>query len=183
MNFYLIQRGTFKDIKDLNDITGIDSIITWDYMGSAEFEFGSLPKSLHTIVDAFKKRPTLFLKKDIEKFFTTITIKETPFTLFHITPYSKTEIKEIENLFTLWSDIDSWKDAPRLKEVLGIHHYFEGKTISSLKRGCKKKRIETKNYSYMNFFWDIDNHFFVFPSAPIYKEYIIEALEALSKRW
>lgn len=41
-----IQRGKFKD-RDYK--IGIDSIITFDYMGSAEFEYGALPNSLKKI--------------------------------------------------------------------------------------------------------------------------------------
>lgn len=41
---YLIQRGRLRDIS--SPITGIDQIVAFDYMGSAEFEFGALPKSL-----------------------------------------------------------------------------------------------------------------------------------------
>jgi hypothetical protein len=46
---YLIQRGMFRDVK-LEEIVGIDSLIIFDYMGSAEFEFGALPRSLRRIV-------------------------------------------------------------------------------------------------------------------------------------
>lgn len=43
---YLIQRAKFKD--NPNRI-GIDAILEFDYMGSAEFEWGALPKSLNRI--------------------------------------------------------------------------------------------------------------------------------------
>ena len=33
---YLIQRGTFKNIKE-DEIQGLDSLISYDYMGSSEF--------------------------------------------------------------------------------------------------------------------------------------------------
>jgi hypothetical protein len=42
---YLIQRGSFKDTKE-EDIVGLDSLISYDYMGSSEFEFGALSASL-----------------------------------------------------------------------------------------------------------------------------------------
>ena len=45
MRPYLIQRGKFKDAA-LDQITGPDSILRWDYMGSSEFEWGALPQSL-----------------------------------------------------------------------------------------------------------------------------------------
>ena len=46
---YLVQRGKFENTKD-KDIAGIDSLIRFDYMGSAEFEWGSLPASLKAIM-------------------------------------------------------------------------------------------------------------------------------------
>ena len=46
MNGYLIQRANFAD----NDgRKGIDSILSLDYMGSSEFEWGALPESLNRI--------------------------------------------------------------------------------------------------------------------------------------
>lgn len=46
MKPYLIQRAKFKYDPYRN---GIDSILDFDYMGSAEFEFGALPQSLKRI--------------------------------------------------------------------------------------------------------------------------------------
>lgn len=39
---YLVQRANFKG----NNIGSVDDVLSFDYMGSAEFEFGALPKSL-----------------------------------------------------------------------------------------------------------------------------------------
>ena len=46
MKPYLIQRAKFQDNPNRK---GIDSILDFDYMGSAEFEFGALPQSLKRI--------------------------------------------------------------------------------------------------------------------------------------
>lgn len=46
MKPYLVQRGKFKSP---DKITGIDSLIEFDYMGSAEFEYGALPKALKVL--------------------------------------------------------------------------------------------------------------------------------------
>lgn len=46
MTPYLIQRAKFKN-RDWKE--GIDSILSFDYMGSSEFEWGALPKSLQAI--------------------------------------------------------------------------------------------------------------------------------------
>src|SRR5580692_1422841 len=43
---YLVQRGKFKNSPK---IEGVDSLIDFDYMGSAEFEYGALPKALKEI--------------------------------------------------------------------------------------------------------------------------------------
>ncbi len=48
-NPYLIQRCMLRD--NIGEITGFDSVFRSDYMGSAEFEFGALPKSLRRIVN------------------------------------------------------------------------------------------------------------------------------------
>lgn len=47
LNAYLIQRGTFDPSRTYKK--GIDSIISFDYMGAAEFEFGVLGESLGRI--------------------------------------------------------------------------------------------------------------------------------------
>jgi hypothetical protein len=53
MKSWLVQRGTFNEItKDI--ITGIDSLINFDYMGSSEFEWGALPRSLSAIIEQWK---------------------------------------------------------------------------------------------------------------------------------
>ena len=43
-----IQRGTIRKNKDTNK-EGLDAFVKFDYMGSAEFEFGALPKSLRRV--------------------------------------------------------------------------------------------------------------------------------------
>ena len=45
---WLVQRGDFKEREEK---TGIDRLITWDYMGSAEFEWGALPRAYKYIID------------------------------------------------------------------------------------------------------------------------------------
>ena len=51
MNFYLIQRGEFN--QDGEGLTGKTGVIDLDYMGSAEFEFGAIPKSFRRIMHDF----------------------------------------------------------------------------------------------------------------------------------
>lgn len=56
---YLIQRASFTK---RNYKKGIDSILMFDYMGSAEFEFGALPKSLKRIRESIDNYIYLTLK-------------------------------------------------------------------------------------------------------------------------
>ena len=52
MKPYLIQRGR-RESRDWKQ--GIDSLLVFEYMGSAEYEFGALPESLGRIRDNIKK--------------------------------------------------------------------------------------------------------------------------------
>lgn len=75
MRPYLIQRAKFESRPDRK---GVDRLLAFDYMGSAEFEFGALPESLKRVrrnIDeyvrfqySFTKTPskvvTVFCKKD-----------------------------------------------------------------------------------------------------------------------
>lgn len=147
MNFWLIQRGTFKK-SPLDQISGIDSAISYDYMGSSEFEFGALGKSYNRI------------KKDINNYeFKTIKIKDKDFTVFM---KKDQEVNAIEVFFNHKVD----NPYGGLKEMLNIHRYFEGQQVSRLKYGCKKKQELTFNYGYCDFWWDISNDFWVFPKEP-----------------
>jgi len=164
MNFYLIQRGKFRDIKDINEVKGLDNVIEYDYMGSAEFEFGALGKSLASIMEsclAGNFKPVL------------INIRGVPFLFYSESRITKAS--EVEELFNNPSKF-------RLKEYLGIEHYFEGESIERLKRNCKKKKEVVKNYSYLDFWWDIENHWFVIPVAPHYQSLINKALLSLKER-
>ena len=51
---FLIQRGSFKGIKEEN-ILGLDSLISYDYMGSLEFEWGALPTSLKRMTSSWNE--------------------------------------------------------------------------------------------------------------------------------
>lgn len=54
---YLIQRAFVRPDMTREKVKGIDDLLAFDYMGSAEFEFGALPKSLGAILaelDSYK---------------------------------------------------------------------------------------------------------------------------------
>lgn len=49
---WLIYRCVFKEGMDSS---GIDSLLRYDYMGSSEYEFGALPKSLNRFIEKIDK--------------------------------------------------------------------------------------------------------------------------------
>lgn len=49
--FYLIQRGTFK--KQGESLTGAEGVVSLDYMGAAEFEWGAIPKAYRRLMYHF----------------------------------------------------------------------------------------------------------------------------------
>lgn len=50
-HFWLIQRGSFRDLNNLQFLGGSnDHLINPDYMGSAEFEFGAIPKAFRRLM-------------------------------------------------------------------------------------------------------------------------------------
>lgn len=51
--FWLIQRGTFKE--NGQALTGPKGVVRLDYMGSAEFEFGAIPKAYRRLMYHFSE--------------------------------------------------------------------------------------------------------------------------------
>lgn len=127
MRTYLIQRG---EIKDRDSKKGIDSIVSLDYMGASEYEWGALPGSLDII------------RKGINEY----TYLDVPINKKNITVFcndsQKTEIK------TYLEEISKGK----MRTKLGS--YFDQYTRPS------KSDIEWqfKHPLNTNFWWDIDNN-------------------------
>jgi len=129
MKTYLIQRGRFQN---QNHKSGIDSIIRFDYMGSAEFEFGALPESLKIIRDNIddyiyqeieinKKKITIFYDKKFESEILEFLIKlsEDKFTLKEYSDFnSYINNGPFYNNTDFWWDIDNhlmfWKENSEL---------------------------------------------------------------------
>lgn len=108
---YLIQRAKFENN---NNKKGIDSMLNFDYMGSAEFEFGALPASLKQIREnvsnyesfnyTFKKNKskivTIFCRKEDKKEIE-IIIEELS--------NNKIQLKEYCDLSIFVNDRKDWK--------------------------------------------------------------------------
>ncbi len=131
-NPWLIQRGTFQ--RRENKI-GIDRIISFDYMGSAEFEFGALPESFERIM-VDNAAYELFLT-DIKN------SNNVPLMV-----YCKKEDKED----VLWVIKKLATGSIRLKEYITFQYRI-------------KKSEYPWNKPKENFWWDIQNDFmFFFPA-------------------
>ena len=151
---YLVQRAKFK--KDVSENTGIDSILNLDYMGSAEFEFGSLPKSLKEMCGKITQLKVTMVK-DVTNY------KGQRLCLI----CSDDQVEDITKFFKA----ESGRNSPyRLKEYSGIAEAISG--IDS--RG---KSIEEDDYYTCQFWWDIDNHWM----AAFGKENAKKVLTALQK--
>lgn len=105
MKSYLVQRASFLDREGKE---GIDSILRFDYMGSSEFEWGALPKSLKAI------RENLNEYDDCD-----LNINGKEITVFY---HKDRKDEAIENILALASD------ELRLKEYCDLkHHIYESK--------------------------------------------------------
>jgi hypothetical protein len=131
---WLIQRGKFKTTA-LNAITGIDSIIQWDYMGSAEFEFGALPESLKRIVKDCNNNKNTWHP---------VTIRNQNFTLLA----KPEDIETIVPALNLLANKET-KNQCYLKEYAGLDIYFDK---------------EDDIFMIPNFWWDVDNDWMLFPA-------------------
>lgn len=126
---YLIQRGKFqrRDFKQ-----GIDSILSFDYMGSSEFEFGALGKSLKRVRDLAKDYIILELSLNDKK-------------PKNITVVCKKEdANEIPDILIKLS-----KEKIFLKERCDFYNYIYPETKYASK-------------SNTDFWWDIENDYFFF---------------------
>lgn len=142
-NPYLIQRGT---IKNPAKIEGIDSLVKFDYMGAAEFEWGALPKALkeicgildeleiHSLDIKTTKGETLWLlckNEDVEQlreFWVkaskdpySVNTKETVF-------YNRNKVFEPSNNINFWWDIKEeqcWMATLGDDNIVKVHEALE----------------------------------------------------------
>lgn len=155
----LVQSGHFKrDVESLSkrNINGIDSIISLDYMGSAEFEWGSLPRSL--------KRMTI--NKDFYKVFVFNQYKD-----------------ENGNPLKVYAPQVFFKNVQSIVDRLAVNGYGLQEYCSLCRHIEKNKEQENKKrFNFKdsrNFWWDIENDFFMFFE---HTEKILIAMDALRKR-
>jgi len=132
MRSYLVQRGIFKH-EEKENIVGIDSLINFEYMGSAEFEFGALPESLNRIIGEWK---------NFDVFETSLKDSDGG-SVFVIC--KKTSKSEVEKCL-----IELSEKKHRTKEISYFQEYLNGKH-------------KTDRYIRTRLWWDIDNDWMACP--------------------
>lgn len=138
---FFVQRGTFKP--NFMEASTLSELIDFDYMGSAEFEFGALPSS-RIRISGESDRYGLFTIQELQ------TPNHVPFHIY-CDKHKKDEIVD---------DIKAYIDGNnpkiiinyRLKEHINLAHMYYGFVWS-----CGAERD--------NFWWDIQNDFMCFYGA------------------
>lgn len=127
MYVHLIQTGKFRKI-ETHEIIGIDSLISFNYMGSAEFEFGALPSSLNSIINCWEKYKVLELEniKDLNK----------------------------QTCFLICLD----NDEKELKSVVVPHLFSEKYPVKYRLKECCRMNDYILGDTDTNFWWDIENY-------------------------
>ena len=155
----LVQSGHFKkDIDELNkkDINGLGDIVSLDYMGSAEFEWGALPRSLRRMT----------INKDFYKVFVFNQYKD-----------------EKGNPLKVYAPQVFYKNVQNIVNRLAEHGYGlqEYCSLSDHIQKDKKEDDDTR-FRYIDksdFWWDIENDFFMFFENT---DKVLMAMDALRKR-
>lgn len=129
---YLVQRATQTTRENKE---GIDSILSFDYMGSAEFEWGALPKSLQRM----RKDKDLYVR-------TQLTLSHSGYSKSLDVWSKKEDVQKIHE----WLQLVAKNKHPRCKEFIGLDQHFSKHELS-------RKGLE---YRKEDFWWDIDNDFF-----------------------
>lgn len=155
----LVQSGHFKkdiDVLNKKDINGLDDIVSLDYMGSAEFEWGALPRSLRRMT----------INKDFYKVFVFNQYRD-----------------ENGNPLKVYAPQVFYKNVQNIVNRLAEHGYGlqEYCSLSDHIQKDKKEDDDTR-FRYIDksdFWWDIENDFFMFFE---HTDKVLMAMDSLRKR-
>lgn len=133
-HFWLIQRGSFA--KDLNNVKSFlngrsDALVDPDYMGSAEFEWGAIPRAYRRIFDNFNKYKVIVTPLK--------TVSDVPFCVFCDEDHYDEILEAIKEYL---------KEDYQLKEWSNMRYHFST---------CRSEDLEYVKYCRQtNFWWCID---------------------------
>ena len=206
----LIQRGTFKNPIDKDDIKPFDGVIDFDYMGAAEFEWGATTLSIRRIVKAYQNNKLKHITTDIKN------MNGVPLQIIYIDQYSEGDANEViksngfhrvnNNAYdiTRHYEIDKYIDEVKkyieshrpdkvcdyyLKESNTLYErcyqYYADHNREEYKRRqeyCKREHIKFYTYDRDDFWWDIVNDTFMFFSVQDRVDLILGELAKYDKK-
>ena len=147
---WLVQSGISKNNNE--EITGINSIIDLNYMGSAEFEWNALPQSTQRMLTNIEFYDVFTFPQYVNGNGEELMVYAPRMFIEHIA-----EI--VENLAN--GSLNG-----NLKEWCNLSDYLKGKE---------------RAYKHANFWWDIENDFYIFFGKEK-KELVLEAQRAMRER-
>ena len=131
---YLIQRGYRKNSDDFTGLTGPNGLIELDYMGAAEFEWGTIPASYRRIMGEYENY--VFHKTKL------INVNGCPLWLY----CHKDKATEVERCISEY--VKSWY---KTKEFTNLDSHFSPETV---KHSIGQRKFELKT----NFWWDVEKY-------------------------
>ncbi len=155
---YLIQRCLVKG----SDTTSVDTFLSMDYMGSAEFEFGALPQSLKRITSNLDEYQSFKFCRHTDSGVSK--------------PVSDAAGRQLHFICTKEAAVD-------------VGHYVDlllGEGCRLKERSYLQERLRPKPPSYiredLRVWWEIDNDYFI-TLGEVTTEHLMEALKNLRTRW
>ena len=171
MEMYLLQRGKLNENTPKNEHAFL-GMVDLDYMGSSEFEWGALPKSMTRIMCALDNKDMVAKCLD--------DIKNT-----NGVPMWIICKKNMEN------DIHTELH----KYVYDMPNRYSLKEYNSIPEHCGTRHLFDTNYDFIvthkgpeykvrdNFWWDIENDFFAFFGAAALAKCVMDNLEKEHTEW
>lgn len=149
-----VQRGTIKPHDDRKDSQKLSAAVSFDYMGSAEFEYGALPTSLRWIENnAGAFNPVLCIE-------TIRDIDDKP--LYVFTPHNKEwpcDGKDFKEKYLSYGEF--WQQyLPQLQNLAAGNYkeFLKENTRFSIQERKLTDYQKTPIERRTNFWWDIRNH-------------------------
>lgn len=150
---YLVQRCHVRESFKKEDLKGVSfgKAIVTDYMGSAEFEFGALPKSLRRIAN----EDCVFIKERFSFW------RGYPVDVWFYVAREKVNTPQWEEYIKRWSNILAGKAGYRLKE------YSHLSSIGREEMPGNAEELYEKTQQLLD--WDIENDVFIFTNKKFKK--------------
>ena len=159
MRMWLVQRGEIKHGK-FEGLMGEKGLVELDYMGSAEFEFGAIPKAYIRIMGNYFDY--VFHKTSI------VDVKGNPLWIYA----HKSKLAEVEECIKAYAR----KPYPfELKEMSYMEYHLNERCLASL--------TSPAYYLRRDFWWDIQNDWMAFVGAKHVRQKFKKAIDYDCANW